>query len=423
MRENEHLSKTRNMTGLLGARLILAGLSGVHLLGSAAYAQNTNNPQDRAGATGAILRAGGGTSSGGGGDANAFNNAVDAYNKKDYAQAAKELQGFIKDNPKDAQAHRLMADIFVRQDKIADAIPEWEAAVKLDGNDRVSRENLGAAYLQTQQFDKAALVYKAAYAKKPKDGDTAYYYGLALAQGGHTAEALPVLQNAVTAKPTAPAYMQLGVALDKSGKHAEAAEAFAAAAKLDPKNPQPLLYSGLIYHQTGSDTKAVPALQQALALGTDDPFDAHIALAEAAATAKNTDGALKEFNLAAQAKPDNFNAWANIGILNQNTGKAADAEAAYRKAIALTPPDPKALASVQSNLALLLLPEGKTDEAQTLLAQAIKNDPSNARYSYNQGLAYEKQNKITDAIASYKQALTVDPNLTDAKQNLTRISK
>lgn len=405
--------------------MILAGLGGAQLLGTAAFAQSDQTNGQRASQNAGMSGggAGNGDFNGGGGNAGAFNNAVDAYNKKDYAKAAKELQGFIKDNPKDAQAHRLMADIFVRQNKIADAIPEWEAAVKIDGNDRVSRENLGAAYLQTQQFDKAAQVYKAAYAKKPKDGDTAYYYGLALAQGGHTAEALPVLQNAVVAKPTAPAYMQLGVTLDKSGKHAEAADAFAAAAKLDPKNPQPLLYSGLIYHQTGSDAKAVPALQQALALGTDDPFDAHIALAEAAATAKNTDGALKEFNLAAQAKPDNFNAWANIGILNQNTGKAADAEAAYRKAIALTPPDPKALASVQSNLALLLLPEGKTDEAQTLLAQAIKNDPTNARYSYNQGLAYEKQNKTADAIASYKQALVVDPNMTDAKQNLVRISK
>ena len=405
--------------------MILAGLGGAQLLGTAAFAQSDQTNGQRASQNAGMSGggAGNGDFNGGGGNAGAFNNAVDAYNKKDYAKAAKELQGFIKDNPKDAQAHRLMADIFVRQNKIADAIPEWETAVKIDGNDRVSRENLGAAYLQTQQFDKAAQVYKAAYAKKPKDGDTAYYYGLALAQGGHTAEALPVLQNAVVAKPTAPAYMQLGVTLDKSGKHAEAADAFSAAAKLDPKNPQPLLYSGLIYHQTGSDAKAVPALQQALALGTDDPFDAHIALAEAAATAKNTDGALKEFNLAAQAKPDNFNAWANIGILNQNTGKAADAEAAYRKAVALTPPDPKALASVQSNLALLLLPEGKTDEAQTLLAQAIKNDPTNARYSYNQGLAYEKQNKTADAIASYKQALVVDPNMTDAKQNLVRISK
>ncbi len=416
------MSKTRTMTGLLGAGLMLGGAA---LLSPAAHAQsdsvNGQRSSQNAGLNGG--GAGNGDFNDGGGNGGAFNNAVDAYNKKDYAKAAKELQGFIKDNPKDAQAHRLMADIFVRQDKIADAIPEWEAAVKFDGNDRVSRENLGAAYLQTQQFDKAVQMYKAAYAKKPKDGETAYYYGLSLAQSGHTAEAIPVLQSAVASKPTAPAYMQLGVTLDKSGKHAEAADAFAAAAKLDPKNPQPLLYSGLIYHQTGSDARAIPALQQALALGTDDPFDAHIALAEAAATAKNTAGALKEFNLAAQAKPDNFNAWANIGILNQNTGKTADAEAAYRKAIALTPPDPKALASVQSNLALLLLPEGKADEAQTLLAQAIKNDPANARYSYNQGLAYEKQNKIADAIASYKQALTVDPNMTDAKQNMARISK
>ncbi len=412
--------KILKTTTLLGAGLILAGLGGVQILGTAAQAYDPRIKGQQPGVNSGTL--GGDTDSSGAGNTNDFNAAADAYNHKNYDAAALALQGYLKDSPKDAQAHRLMADIYVRQNKLTDAIPEWETAVRLDSNDRVSRENLGAAYLQTQQFDKAAPIYKAAYAKKPKDGDTAYYYGLSLAQSGHIADAIPVLQNAVTLKPSAPAYMQLGVSLDKSGKRPDAAEAFAAAAKLDPKDPQPLLYAGLIYHQTGSDAKAVPALQQALALGTDDPFDAHTALAEAAATAKNTGGALKEFTLAAQVRPNDFNAWANIGILKQNTGKAADAEAAYRKAIALKASDPKALASVQSNLALLL-PAGKADEAQVLLAEAIRNDPTNARYPYNEGLAYEKQNKTADAIVSYKKALVLDPTLIDAKQNLARISK
>ncbi len=371
----------------VGAALVLA------FLGGAAGAQtpgdskgNGQNPLDQNDNGPDAVS----TYRGNSGDALVFNTAMDDYNHKNYKEAASGLKDYLKNNPKDAQAHRLMADIDVAQNNIAAAIPEWEAAVKLDKKDKSSTVNLGVAYMQTGNYDKAVDIYEVAVAHSPKD---------------------PQLN------------MQLAVALDSAGNHAEAVTAFETAAALDPKNSVPALYSGLLNHQAGHDDKAVPELKTALALGTTEKFQAYAALAEAATTAKQSDEAIKDYTLAAQAKPDDFVTQYNLGVMEQNGGKKAEAEATYRQALTLKTDDTKALAGVRSNLALLLIDDGKLDEAASLLAQAAQGDPKNAEYENNLGQVYEKLSKKDLAIAAYTKAVQLDPSLSGAKASLAQLQK
>lgn len=325
-----------------------------------------------------------------GNDALVYNTAMDDFSNKRYKDAASGLKDYLRDNPKDPQAHRLMADIDVAQNNIAAAIPEWEAAVKLDKTDKSSEINLGVAYMQTGSYDKAVDVYEAAVAHSPKDS---------------------VFR------------LQLGSALDQAGRHDAAAAEFEKAMELDPKNSAPALYAGLVNHQAGHNDKAVPELKTALALGTTQKFQAYDALAEAATAAKQNDDAIKYYTLAAQAQPGDFVTEYNLGVLLQNAGKKADAEAAYRKALTSKTDDTKAMAGVQSNLALLLIDNGKLDEAATLLAQAALGDPTNAEYENNLGQVYEKLSKKDLAIAAYTKAVGLDPSLTGAKASLVRLQK
>ena len=323
-------------------------------------------------------------------DALVLNTAMDDYSHKHYKDAAAGLKDYLRNNPKDAQAHRLMADIYVALDNIPAAIPEWEAAVKLDKRDKSSQINLGVAYMQTGSYDKAVDVYEAAVAHSPKD---------------------PQFR------------LQLGSALDQAGRHEDAAVEFEKAMELDPKNSAPALYAGLENHQAGHDDKAVPELKTALTLGTTQKFQAYAALAEAARSAKQNDDEVKYLALAAQAQPDDFVTEYNLGVLEQNAGKKAEAEAAYRKALASKTDDTKAMAGVQSNLALLLIDDGKLDEAADLLTKATQGDPTNAEYENNLGQVDEKLNKKDLAIAAYAKAVQLDPSLTGAKASLTRLQK
>ena len=372
----------------LGAALTLAFLGGVTAgaqtpgdskgNGQNPLDQNDNGPEAVA------------TYQANGSDGLVYSTAMDDYANKRYKDAAKGLKDYLRNNPKDPQAHRLMADVDVALNDIPAAISEWEAAVKLDKRDKSSEVNLGVAYMQTGSYDKAVDVYEAAVTHSPKD---------------------PQFR------------LQLGSALDQAGRHEDAAVEFEKAMELDPKNSAPALYAGLENRQAGHDDKAVPELKTALALGTTEKFRAYAALADAAEAAKQTDDQVKYLALAAQAQPDDFVTEYNLGVLEQNAGKKAEAEAAYRKALASKTDDTKAMAGVQSNLSLLLIDDGKLDEAADLLTKATQGDPTNAEYENNLGQVDEKLNKKDLAIAAYTKAVGLDPNLTGAKASLARLQK
>ena len=350
--------------------------------------------------------------------------AYNDFNGEHFDKATAELKDIIKKEPNNLMAHQMLAAIYQKQNKVAEMVPELETVTRLAPKDTNAQNNLGVAYLQTGQFDKAATIFKAAQARSPKDPATAYYLGLALAQSGKAADAVPVLQTAVKLKPSSAAYIQLGAAYSQLGKADEAATAFQSASALNPKDPEAVLDAGMLYHQSGHDDKAIPALQKAIALGTRNKFGAHMVLAEAYGKAGKTGDAIQEYKLASAAKPDDFGAVADMGVLSQNEGKKPEAIAAYRQALTLKAASPEALAQVQGSLAGLLAQDATADhttEAVTLLTQAAQNDPKNVQYVSDLGQVYEKQGKTDLATAAYQKALTLDAHQSEATQGLARL--
>ena len=328
-----------------------------------------------------------------GGDSDAMQQAYKDYSQKKFAVAVPELQKILKKSPNIAEAHEMLADIYLRQNQAPQAIPELEAVVRLQPKRADFRANLGVAYLQ----------------------------------GGDTAKATAVFQTLMTQYPANSTYaFDYARALTSENKPAEAAAAFDKTATLDPKNTSAVLYAGLLYHQAGNDAKAVPALKAALASGTltaSDKFSAYSALADAATTAKQNSDAAGYYTQAAEANPADFGTEANLGVLLQNSGNKAGAEDAYRKALTLKADSPKSAAAIQENLAGLLKSDGKLDEAASLLTQAAASDPTSVALQDDLGSVYEKQGKKDQALAAYKQALTINPNNGLAKDGLARLSK
>lgn len=324
------------------------------------------------------------------GSSDAMQQAYKDYSQKKFSAATPELQAILKKSPNTVEAHEMLASIYTIQNQVPQAIPELEAVVRLKPKEISFRDNLGVAYLQTGNPSKAASEFQTLLSQHPTDVTYAFQYATALEQGG---------------------------------SHAEAAAAFEKAATLNPKDSQAPLYAGLVYHEIGNDAKAVPDLKSALALGTTHKFEAYTALAEAANTAKQSNDAIGYYLQAAQAKPTDFGTEYNLGVVQQNAGKKADAEATYRQALTLKSDDPKAYAAIQENLAGLLKSDGKLDEAATLLTQAAQTDPTSVYVQDSLGSIYEKQGKKDLALAAYKQALTLKPGNGVAKEGVARLSK
>jgi tetratricopeptide (TPR) repeat protein len=91
----------------------------------------------------------------------------------------------------------------------------------------------------------------------------------------------------------------------------------------------------------------------------------------------------------------------------------------YKKAIEKNPTDETAL----FNLGNALYKSGKNEEAEQAFDQAVNSSQSpgnKANAWYNKGVALQNNNKLPECIEAYKQALRLNPDDDDARQNLQK---
>ncbi|HXM41085.1 MAG TPA: tetratricopeptide repeat protein [Bryobacteraceae bacterium] len=108
--------------------------------------------------------------------------------------------------------------------------------------------------------------------------------------------------------------------------------------------------------------------------------------------------------------------------LAANTHDAPDLYQAYQILSQLPPPqrqDPV----VEADLASVLLAQGHTDLAIRMYARASAQEPSNARYVYCLGTAFERAGKIEDAVKALRRSIELDPSRPDAYLELAQLYK
>ena len=98
------------------------------------------------------------------------------------------------------------------------------------------------------------------------------------------------------------------------------------------------------------------------------------------------------------------------------------AENSYRDALKIAENNTTA----SYNLGNALYRKDNTDEAVEAFDNTIKNSSDNVTKEnayYNKGVAYQKAKKLPECIDAYKNALMLNPNDEDARQNLQRALK
>ena len=111
-------------------------------------------------------------------------------------------------------------------------------------------------------------------------------------------------------------------------------------------------------------------------------------------------------------------AWFERGLALEATDAAA-AEAAYRKALDLTPD----LEAAYLNLGAMFSDTGRFDELAALSDDAVKHCPASPLIHFNRGVALDHLERLPEAAASYGQSLALDPTLADAHYNLGRLNE
>jgi Tfp pilus assembly protein PilF len=105
------------------------------------------------------------------------------------------------------------------------------------------------------------------------------------------------------------------------------------------------------------------------------------------------------------------------GLRHQDEGRHAEAEASYRRSLALDPRQPKA----HNNLGCVLQMQGRLDEAVTSFQRALALDPALAQANQNLAAITRDSAAARNALAAYRRHLEANPSDAEAHNNLGNV--
>ena len=260
-----------------------------------------------------------------------------ALDKNDYEAAIPPLQKFIAEKPDVAFAHFQLAYAYTALKRPDDARQEYERSIALDPKIPEAQLNLGVLLLERQPAA-AVAVLRRAVELLPSESRPRYLLGLAQERSGDFSGAAESFAGATRLDPKElDSLTRLGQVLLRLGKSADAEGKFRAALELQPNSPEALQGLAQSLDQQ-KKPQAVDAYRNYLAAEPDDKA-ARLRLVHLLVEQQKYDEAVAENakdNAGQPATVDDLKLRADIEI---NQKKLDEAITTLRRAIALAPND------------------------------------------------------------------------------------
>ena len=226
----------------------------------------------------------------------------------------------------------------------------------------------GSMHLRKGEIDLGVADFRVAAVDHPRDAEVRNSLAVALERSGRAAEAEAVYHDALRLAPDhAKAWMNLADLQRRQRRPAEAVEADRRALAADPRpvtqfKGRVALAQGLL--QTARFEEALAILREALLIR--DGRDLRYALASACHQLERLDEALAHLEQAVLLDPSFAPAWRNLGASHIRQGNLAAAERALTKAVTLEPASP----DVHRHLGALYQRTGREQLAREAFARA-----------------------------------------------------
>jgi len=239
------------------------------------------------------------------------------------------------------------------------------------------KQLLLASYEQAKagELAKALASVDEALAAKPGWELALRWRGEVLGRTGRYAEAADAFAKAIAATkpPTEAAMLERAMALNMAGQNEATLQQIAEAAAAFPKSPKPLLQKAYILDGRGDLTQALAATDAAIALDPQSSYG-HRLRASLLWQLDRRGEALKEAEAAQASDPDDPTILTALGAFYSEAGRYADARAALDEAVLM---DPVLVESV-ATLANVELKHGHPAVAVSVLDSALAKAPDSA---------------------------------------------
>lgn len=306
-------------------------------------------------------------------------------------EAVNQAQDILKNDPQNLEAHRLLGHIYVRslgdmqgssgsENVLKLAIQQYQEITRLDPNSADDHIMLGRLYRADNQGKKAEEEVKTAIKLAPDNEDAITTLAMLYNEQGDAAKAAETLSSVPESARSAKLYYALGET----------------------------------YNQNKNYKKAIEAFQQAITLDRDN-LEAIRGLAESLQNDGQTDKALQQYKIIADANPEDARTYIRIAEIYRRQGKLDLALQNLKKAKSMV----QSSEQVSYDLASVYQAQGRYDEAiqelQDLLKRTEKPDgnysqeekDNRAIFLERLGTIYGDKNNEQLAIETFQKMLAL----------------
>ncbi len=377
----------------------------------------------------------------------------DAYNQThDLPNAEKAYRNALEAQPDEINHHKELAQTLLAEEKFPEALKEYQRLSQMDADDPDNYLRLAEIYRQLKQLDKAEQNVLLAKQRAPNSLEVTYYEASIYEDEGRLDDSIRVLSDAVTAvkseseftpsrrRTLAILYQQLGQLYRETSNYSAAVNTFEEMLRLGseedrrarvmiidtyrdardiskaldaarkaadayPKDRSILIAQALLFGENAQADQATSQLRGLLD-GSSADFEVQLDIAQVYEESKRWADAEQAIHAAEKIEPDSSGKEMTgflMGAIFERQKKFDQAEEEFRKVLNVNPRN----ASTLNYYGYMLADRGvRLEEAAGFIKRALADDPNNAAYQDSLGWAYYKQDKLDDAEALLRQAIT-----------------
>ena len=263
-----------------------------------------------------------------------------------FFKAEAEYRKALRHDPQSSQLHTEVASAYLRNNRILEAIQQFETAARIDPDNLRARKRLGAIYYELlaserrghrissgDTLNKAIREYEAIGRLDPQDGDSLLVLGRLYGQAGRSREAITTLEKHLDAAPSSEEALSMLAELYRSQDELKkAVEYQERAVGINSGSPVLLRGLGLVYEQSGNFKKAAETYRKGMNVEAANVTLLRRDLARALILDGQIDPAEKEYRKILEVDPDDGEAHLGLGRVSRTRHRYQEALEHLKKA-------------------------------------------------------------------------------------------
>ena len=276
--------------------------------------------------------------------------------------------------PNHAEAHNTLGYAMQRLGRLDEARRHYEEARRLHPEMASPHNNLGVlAHLQGR-LDESIVHYREALQRNGRDPEALRNMGLSLLDLGRPADARPYLERAAALRPDDPRVLNsLGALAMAEGRPEDARARYETVLGATPDDADALVNLGLALEQLGRSSDAAARYRDALARQPTSAR-AHDSLGYLLLRQQSFPEAVQHLVEAVRLRPGYPPSHVSLALALDGSGRAADALAAWERALRL--PENAASADARNGYGVSLAQAGRLAAAITEFEEALRLNPA-----------------------------------------------